>query len=72
MRPRREIHAAHGHFERLFTRLVQRANRAQLRGRQLRIVETAVTLHLPGGFHARPDFSGRDARWLRSSLYGTA
>src|SRR5690349_911403 len=54
----REIHTAHGHFERAFPAVIERAERTQLRGRNLRIIEAAAPLRFSRLLHSFAYLSG--------------
>lgn len=55
---RGEIHSTDRHFERPLSTIVERANRPELRRRDLRVVESSLALRLASLFHSFPYLGG--------------
>ena len=54
----RKVHPANRHFESSLAAIIECAEGTKLRGRDLRVVEAALTLRFAGLFDALPDVGG--------------
>jgi hypothetical protein len=69
VRTGRKVHAANCHFECALAAVIECAEASQLRGRDLRVVETALTLSFTGLFHSFAYVHRRMAVALAAELF---